>query len=73
MNSTTNNSWILNVEKDPETGDGILTFPEDMLAQTGWQEGDILNWVDNNDGSWTLVKEDLTNFIQKGIINNEQN
>jgi len=22
----------------------------------GWQEGDTLEWIDNNDGSWTIVK-----------------
>lgn len=59
-------SWTLTVLED-----GILPLPEDLLAEAGWKEGDYLHWIDNNDGSWTLVKEDLTTFINKGIISNE--
>lgn len=73
MNNTTNNSWTLNVEEDPTTGNSILVFNDEIMAQTGWQEGDVISWIDNHDGTWTLVKEDLTNFVAKGIINNEQN
>jgi bifunctional DNA-binding transcriptional regulator/antitoxin component of YhaV-PrlF toxin-antitoxin module len=51
--------------------DGILPLPQDLLEEAGWQEGDNLIWIDNYDGSWSLVKEDLTNFIYKGIIKNE--
>ncbi len=62
-------SWILTVEDD-----GILSLPQDLLDETGWQVGDHLHWVDNKDGSWSIIKEeDLTNFIKKGIINDEQN
>lgn len=38
--------------------DGVLTFPEDFLKEVGWKEGDVLQWVDNNDGSFSLVKSD---------------
>jgi hypothetical protein len=61
----------LSVEEDSATGDAILNLPDELLSQAGWQEGDVLTWVDNKDGTWTLVKEDLTNFIHKGIINDE--
>jgi len=61
-------SWTLTVEDDC-----ILPLPKDLLDEAGWKEGDSLHWIDNQDGSWTLVKEDLTTFINKGIINNEQN
>ena len=71
MNNIKNNSWTLPVEEDPATGDAILNLPKDLLEQAEWQEGDVISWIDNHDGTWTLVKEDLTNFIQKGIINNE--
>lgn len=72
MNNT--KTWTLNIEEDPVTGDGILTFPPDLLIEAGWSEGDSIHWIDNSDGSWSLIKEeDLTNFIKKGIIKNEQN
>lgn len=48
--------WTLTVEEDTETGDAILQFPPELLEKAGWQEGDTLEWVDNNDGSWSLVK-----------------
>jgi antitoxin component of MazEF toxin-antitoxin module len=52
--------WILPVEEieDGDTGkqEYFITFPDDLLEQTGWKEGDELNWVDNNDGSFTLTK-----------------
>ena len=38
--------------------DGILTFPEKFLEELGWKEGDLLQWIDNNDGSFSLVKPD---------------
>ena len=61
-------SWTLTVSED-----GILPLPQDLLDEAGWKEGDCLNWIDNNDGSWSLVKEDLTNFIHKGIIKYDNN
>jgi bifunctional DNA-binding transcriptional regulator/antitoxin component of YhaV-PrlF toxin-antitoxin module len=65
-------SWVLTVEEDSVSGDGILTFPPELLAEAGWSEGDTIHWIDNHDGSFSLVKEeDLTNFIKKGIIKNE--
>lgn len=65
-------SWTLQIEEDPTTGDSILIFPPDLLKEAGWEEGDNLNWIDNKNGTWSLVKEeDLTNFVKKGIIKNE--
>jgi bifunctional DNA-binding transcriptional regulator/antitoxin component of YhaV-PrlF toxin-antitoxin module len=71
--NSTKNSWTLTIEEDPETGDGILVLPADLLEEAKWKEGDNLLWIDNNDGTWSLIKEDLTNFVINGIINNEQN
>ena len=36
--------------------DGVLTFSEELLKETGWKEGDMLEWIDNHDGSYSLVK-----------------
>jgi bifunctional DNA-binding transcriptional regulator/antitoxin component of YhaV-PrlF toxin-antitoxin module len=63
-----NKTWTLTIDEN-----GILPLPEDLLIKAGWKEGDCLHWIDNHDGSWSLVKEELTSFIQKGIINDEQN
>jgi bifunctional DNA-binding transcriptional regulator/antitoxin component of YhaV-PrlF toxin-antitoxin module len=62
-------SWTLTIDDE-----GVLPLPEDLLEAAGWQEGDHLNWIDNKDGTWSIIKEeDLTNFLKKGIINDEQN
>jgi hypothetical protein len=53
------NSWTLTVEEDPATGDAILQFPLDLLEQTGWKEGDTLEWKDRGDGSWSLEKKSV--------------
>lgn len=59
-------SWTLTIQDD-----GVLPLPKDLLDEAGWSEGDYLQWIDNHDGTWTLIKEDLTNFIKSGTINNE--
>jgi hypothetical protein len=55
MNKT---NWTVEVQEDPETGDKILEFPDDLMESAGWKEGDTLEWIDNKDGSWTLRKLD---------------
>lgn len=50
-------SWTVTLEEDPETGDLILPFTDEILADVGWREGDVLEWIDNKDGTWTLVKQ----------------
>lgn len=49
--------WTLTVEEDPKTGEGILTFPQDLLEEADWKEGDTLEWIDLGDGSWQLRKK----------------
>ena len=50
--------WTLPIEEDPNTKDLMLTFPPDLLSQMGWDFGDVLEWSDNDDGSWTLSKKE---------------
>ena len=35
---------------------GVLTLTPKILEATGWKEGDVLEWIDNKDGSFSLVK-----------------
>ena len=30
----------------------------DIVDELGWEEGDIIEWVDNKDGTYTLVKKE---------------
>ncbi len=54
----TTKTWTVTLEEDPETGELILPFPEEMLQDAGWQEGDVLEWIDNKNGTWSLVKKE---------------
>ena len=38
--------------------DGILILPPEVIEETGWEEGDVLEWIDNKDGSFSLIKQD---------------
>jgi bifunctional DNA-binding transcriptional regulator/antitoxin component of YhaV-PrlF toxin-antitoxin module len=51
-------SWVLETQEDPATGDMILTFPPDLLEKANLKEGDVLNFQDNKDGSFTLSKKE---------------
>ena len=51
-----NQSWTITVEEDPETGELVLPLPADLLVMQGWIEGDVLEWIDNKDGTWSLTK-----------------
>lgn len=51
-------SWTVTLEEDPETGELVLPFSDEMLGEVGWQEGDVLEWIDNKNGSWSLVKKE---------------
>ena len=51
---TNNSTWTVTVIEDGE--DVILPFPDELLATTGWREGDTLEWIDNEDGTFTLQK-----------------
>lgn len=53
-----NNQWVLTVQENGTTKELYIQFPEHAMNQVGWTEGDIIEWVDNNDGSFTLVKKE---------------
>ena len=42
-------SYILEVQED-DNGDQYIVFPEDVIEELGWQEGDILNWDVRGEG-----------------------
>lgn len=46
----------LEIQEDPVTGELFVVFPESLLMQLGWQEGDDLQWIERPDGSWTIQK-----------------
>lgn len=55
-------SFIVKVEEAPN-GDAILPLPQEMLDEMGWVEGDVLDWKDNQDGSFSLTKLRETEIV----------
>jgi len=47
------------IETDDGTGDGILQFPDEMLQDEDWREGDVLKLLNENN---TIV---ITNVTKK--------
>ena len=42
-------SYILEVQED-ENGELYITFPDEIIEELGWQEGDVLNWDVRGEG-----------------------
>jgi bifunctional DNA-binding transcriptional regulator/antitoxin component of YhaV-PrlF toxin-antitoxin module len=49
------NSYMIPVEADTD-GELMITFPDDLMETMGWKPGDVVEWVDNKDETWTLRK-----------------
>jgi hypothetical protein len=48
-------NYTVTLQED-ENGDLILPIPQEILDQTGWHEGTVLEFKDCSDGSFTLSK-----------------
>jgi len=51
------NSKIVTLVEDEDTGDLILPIGDELMSEVGWEVGDTLDWVDNKDGSFTIMKK----------------
>lgn len=65
--------WTISVEEDPLTGDLMLPFPPDMLAQVGWDFGDTIVWKDEGNGVWSLTKKEEDIAHSKYYYDTERN
>ena len=48
-------NWTAEVKED-ENGELFIELPEDMLNQLNWGEGTNIKWIDNNNGTFSLVE-----------------
>ena len=46
------------IQKDPETGELYIEFPKGTLEKLGWAEDDELEWIENPDGTWNVIKSE---------------
>ena len=57
------------VEYNEDFDEYFITFPEELITSTGWEEGDILQWNVNKDGSVFVEKVD--EFFEEEEIQND--
>jgi hypothetical protein len=59
--------WVLPVEevKDEDTDENIycVSFPDDLLEAANLKEGDLVEWIDNEDGTWLIRKITQTKLL----------
>ena len=49
----------IQIEDAPDgSGDGILTFPPELIEETGWKEGDTLNLEVSEAGTLIITKKE---------------
>lgn len=54
----TNPTYEVMTYEDPESGDLILPFPEELLKSLNWKEGDELEWKhDEKNNTWIIKKK----------------
>jgi bifunctional DNA-binding transcriptional regulator/antitoxin component of YhaV-PrlF toxin-antitoxin module len=54
--SSVEQSSTLEIQEDPVTSELYIELPQRLLAQLGWKEGDDLEWVELENGSWSVKK-----------------
>ncbi|MFB2648082.1 hypothetical protein [Shewanella mangrovisoli] len=42
-----------------EDGEPFFRLPDEYLVDLKWEDGDVVYWIDNKDGSWTLRKSSV--------------
>lgn len=47
--------WIKTIVED-DNGEFVIDLKE-ACEELGWKEGDVVEWIDNNDGTWTIKKK----------------
>jgi hypothetical protein len=53
---------IITLESD-DKGNLVLPLSDDILKEVGWETGDVIDWIDNKDGSWTMKKKIKKEFV----------
>lgn len=58
------NIYESTVEYNDDFDEYYITFPEEMIDRLGWEQGDVLEWVINKDGSVLLQRQE--EFFEDG-------
>lgn len=62
-----NKSWTVEVEQAPD-GEYFIQLTDEMLQESGFKIGDEIEWKDNGDGSWSIVKKEKKVWVMVDCI-----
>ena len=48
--------WIKTIVED-DNGELLIDLSE-ACEELGWKEGDVIEWIDNKDGTWTIKRKE---------------
>lgn len=51
-----------------DSGELVINFPEEMINSLEWEEGDVIEWFSNGDGSYTLKRAYRREPIQQDLF-----
>ena len=54
--------WTLHVDED-----GVLTLPDELWDTLGWSEGDEIEFLEQEDGSFLLVKAEPQDGVAEEV------
>lgn len=50
--------YVREIIEDPDNpGQYLLDLGNELCEEAGWKEGDKLNWIDNKDGTYSIMKQ----------------
>jgi hypothetical protein len=50
------------IQEDSEgSGELVIDLGNEICDMLGWQVGDVIEWIDNKDGTWILQKKNTNN------------
>jgi hypothetical protein len=68
MSKSSTDKWNVKLIEDGE--DLILPLPDEVLMHLDLKEGDVLEWIDNQDGTFSLKKKDAPWNVDSGLTEN---
>jgi len=50
--------YVLTVKQNKATKEFFIILPKKLIKKMGWKIGDFLEWKDQRDGSFILIKKE---------------
>jgi hypothetical protein len=56
VTQTSDHSWVITLQADPDTGDLVIPLTQEILQQSGFDVGDVLTWAETEPGVFRVSK-----------------